>query len=193
MTRSDDRDEDAAIGSGPKTVHAGLALALCSLLLVAGAQAQPVGAPDRLSERKASAVSRACRWLASQQSPDGSLTSPGQHLNVNVWETALSLVALLRCDPSAYGGVIAKGFEFLDANWIEAGGLPESVVRDQPVQIACVETTAPRCARMRRRQARSAEKLRDSSSRYRNRWRLEGRLPEAGWCSRTGRLESSRP
>ena len=125
------------------TVRAGLAFVLCALLVAGGAQAQPIGAPDRQSERKASAVSRACRWLASQQSPDGSLTSPGQHLNVNVWETALSLVALLRCDPSVYGGVIAKGFEFLDANWIEAGGLPESVVRRfSPFKSHCVETTS---------------------------------------------------
>ena len=97
------------------TVHFGLALALCLLFVAASAPAQPIDAHARLSERKASAVSRGCRWLASQPSPDGSLTFPGQHLNVNVWETALALVALLRCDASAYGGVIARGFAFLDS------------------------------------------------------------------------------
>jgi squalene cyclase len=122
---------------------AGLALVLCSLLVAAGAQAQPTDAQDRPSEKKASAVSRACRWLASQQFPDGSLASPGQVLNVNVWETALALVALLRCDASLYGGVIAKGFAFLDANWIEAGGLPESVSRRfSPFKSHCIETTS---------------------------------------------------
>jgi squalene cyclase len=125
------------------TLRAGLTVALCLLLVAASAHAQPIDAQNRLSQGKASAVSRACQWLASQQSPDGSLTFPGQHLNVNVWETALALVALLRCDRSAYGGVIAKGFEFLDANWIEAGGLPEAVARRfSPFKSHCIETTS---------------------------------------------------
>ena len=137
-------------------LRVGLALALCSLL-VAGC------AHDRLIEKKAAAVSRACRWLASQQFPDGSLASPGQNLNVNVWETALSLVALLRCDRSAYAGVIAKGFEFLDANWIEAGGLPESVGRRfSPFKSHCVETTSTALRAYAAAGKRAqAEKLRD--------------------------------
>jgi len=114
---------------GEREGHPGLALVLCPLLVTGCAHARLNDAHDRLIEKKAAAVSRGCRWLASRQSPDGSLTAPGQHLNVNVWETALALVALLRCDGAAYGGVIAKGFEFLDANWIEAGGLPEAVAR----------------------------------------------------------------
>jgi hypothetical protein len=165
MGRSDDRFQGAVIGERPTlsltaerlrfrvpgrrklrgttTLRTGLALALCVLLVAACTPVQPIAAADRLSESKASAVSRACRWLASQQSPDGSLASPGQSLNVNVWETSLALVALLRCDPPMYGDVIAKGFEFLDANWIEAGGLPESVARRfSPFKSHCVETTS---------------------------------------------------
>lgn len=119
-----------------------MAVAL-SVLCATCALAQAVHAHDRWGEKKASAVSRACRWLASQQSPDGSFTFPGHNLNVNVWETALSLVALLRCDASAYRGPIARGFEFLDANWIEPGGLPEAVVRRLgPYKSHCVETTS---------------------------------------------------
>ena len=115
----------------------------CALLVAGCAHARLDDARDRLIERKAAAVSRGCRWLASQQSPDGSLTAPGQNLNVNVWETSLALVALLRCDGAAYGGVIAKGFEFLDANWIEEGGLPEAVARRfSPFKSHCIETTS---------------------------------------------------
>lgn len=120
-----------------------MALVLCTLLVTGCAHARLNDAHDRLIEKKAAAVSRGCRWLASRQSPDGSLTAPGQHLNVNVWETALASVALLRCDGAAYGGVIAKGFEFLDANWIEAGGLPEAVARRfSPFKSHCIETTS---------------------------------------------------
>ena len=145
------------------TGRAGLAFVLCSLLVATCADAQPIGAPDRLIEKKASAVSRACRWLASQQSPDGSLTLPGQHLNVNVWETALALVALLRCERTGYGGVIDKGFAFLDANWIEAGGLPEAVARRfSPFKSHCIETTSTALRAYAAAGKRAqAEKLRD--------------------------------
>src|SRR5260370_5608153 len=73
----------------------------------------------------AAAMSRACRCLASQQQPSGAIALGGRVLNPNVWETANALIALMRCDPSTYRAVIAKGFAFLDANWINKGGLPE--------------------------------------------------------------------
>lgn len=120
-----------------------VALGLCALFIAGCAHAQVDAARDPLVERKAAAVTRACGWLGSQQSPDGSLTSPGQNLNVNVWETSLALVALLRCDRGPYDGVIARGFAFLDANWIEAGGLPEAVARRfSPFKSHCIETTS---------------------------------------------------
>ena len=144
------------------------ALALCALLVSGCAQHRPpdVAGPivttpvtppaapappspaavpevDRHLAQKTAAVARACRWLAGQQLPDGSVAAPGKVLNVNVWETSVALVALLRCDPAAYAPVIARGFEFLDANWIEAGGLPESVSRRfSPYKSHCVETTS---------------------------------------------------
>ncbi len=87
-------------------------------------------------------MSRGCRWLASQQQPNGSIALHGTILNPNVWETANALIALMRCDPAAYRAAIAKGFEFLDANWIDTGGLPESVDRRLgPYKSHCVETT----------------------------------------------------
>jgi hypothetical protein len=89
------------------------------------------------------AMSRACRWLASQQQPSGAIALGGRVLNPNVWETANALIALMRCDPSTYRTVIAKGFAFLDANWIDKGGLPESVDRRLgPHKSHCVETTS---------------------------------------------------
>lgn len=88
------------------------------------------------------AASRACRWLAAQQQPNGAIALRGRALNPNVWETANALVALLRCDAQAHRAVLAKGFAFLDANWIETGGLPESVDRRfSPHKSHCVETT----------------------------------------------------
>jgi prenyltransferase beta subunit len=111
-----------------------LALALSCLVLVTCGAARP---PDRPA-----AMSRACRWLASRQQPDGEIALHGRVLNPNVWETANALIALMRCDAAGYRAVIAKGFAFLDANWIEGGGLPESVARRLgPHKSHCVETT----------------------------------------------------
>jgi squalene cyclase len=88
-------------------------------------------------------MTRGCRWLASQQQPDGAIALRGTTLNPNVWETANALLALLRCDASGHRAVIDRGFQFLDANWIEAGGLPESIDRRfGPHKSHCVETTA---------------------------------------------------
>jgi hypothetical protein len=111
-----------------------LALALACLVLASCGAA-------RASDRPA-ATSRACRWLASQQQPNGAIALHGRALDPNVWETANALIALMRCDATGYRGVIAKGFEFLDANWIDGGGLPESVSRRLgPYKSHCVETT----------------------------------------------------
>ena len=132
------------------------ALALCALL-VAGCAGEP------RADRSAQALSRACQWLASQQLPDGSIALAGRTLNPNVWETANALVALLRCDVSTHAKTIARGFEFLDANWIETGGLPESVNRRfSPFKSHCVETTgtAIRAYAAAGKRAQ-AEKLRD--------------------------------
>jgi len=112
-----------------------VALALSCLILASGGA---TWSPDRQA-----ATARACRWLASQQQANGAIAFRGRLLNPNVWETANALVALIRCDATAYRKVIAKGFEFLDANWMEAGGLPESVDRRfSPHKGHCVETTA---------------------------------------------------
>jgi prenyltransferase beta subunit len=120
----------------PMSIRAGLALVLCCVLVAGWASVPPAA-------KTSAALTRACQWLASQQDADGSIALRGKALNPNVWETANALVALLRCDASAYRAVIDKGFQFLDANWIEAGGLPES--RDRrlgPHKSHCVETTA---------------------------------------------------
>jgi len=111
-----------------------IGLALLGLLVATGVAG---AAPDP------KAAAQACRWLAAQQQPNGAIAFRGQMLNPNVWETANALVALLHCDASGHRAVIAKGFAFLDANWIEAGGLPESVDRRLgPHKSHCVETTA---------------------------------------------------
>jgi Squalene-hopene cyclase C-terminal domain/Prenyltransferase and squalene oxidase repeat len=105
----------------------------CLALAVGGAA--PL--PDRPT-----AMARGCRWLASQQQPSGAIAMRGKMLNPNVWETANALIALIRCDATGYRQVIAKGFDFLDANWIEGGGLPESADRRLgPYKSHCVETT----------------------------------------------------
>jgi squalene cyclase len=110
---------------------------MVACVLVAGC------ASDRLAAKTSVAMTRGCQWLASQQQPDGSIAFESQTLNPNVWETANALIALLRCDGSGYRVVIDGGFRFLDANWIEAGGLPESVARRLgPNKSHCVETTA---------------------------------------------------
>lgn len=113
-----------------------LALAMF-LVLAAGCSNDPLAA------KTSAAMTRACQWLASQQQPDGSITLRGKMLNPNVWETANALIALLRCDAAGYRAVIDKGLGLLDANWIEAGGLPESADRRLgPYKSHCVETTA---------------------------------------------------
>jgi squalene cyclase len=69
----------------------------------------------------------------------------------------------MRCDASGYRGAIDKGFQFLDANWIEGGGLPESVGRRfSAFKSHCVETTgtAIRAYAAAGRHAQ-AERLRD--------------------------------
>ena len=149
-------------------VRAGLALALSCALLASG-----VG--DALAATKGTALSQACRWLASRQHPDGSISLRGLALNPNVWETANALIALLRCGSSAYGTVIDKGFKFLDANWIEKGGLPESVDRRLgPFKSHCVETTgtAVRAYAAAGKRAQ-AEKLRD--------FLFSVQEPDGGW------------
>jgi squalene cyclase len=117
-------------------IRAGLVLVV-SFVIVVGCS------NDRLAAKTSAARTRACQWLASQQQPDGAIALRGKTLNPNVWETANALIALLRCDASGYRAVIDKGFQFLDANWIEAGGLPESIDRRfGPYKSHCVETTA---------------------------------------------------
>jgi squalene cyclase len=111
-----------------------LVLALSCLVLIGGGAA--------LAADRQSATGRACAWLAAQQQPSGAIALRGRVLNPSVWETANALIALMRCDAKAYREVIAKGFAFLDANWIETGGLPESVDRRLgPHKSHCVETT----------------------------------------------------
>lgn len=111
-----------------------IGLALFGLVL-ASCGAVPAPSPG-------AAAARACRWLASQQQGNGAIALRGRVLNPNVWETANALIALMRCDAKTYRATIARGFAFLDANWIEAGGLPESVDRrNGPYKSHCVETT----------------------------------------------------
>ena len=126
-----------------RTMNIRVGLALFCLLLASGAAAQP---PD---PRRA-ATSRACQWLASQQQPNGAISLRGQILNPNVWETANTLIALMRCDASAYRAVIAKGFEFLDANWIGAVGCPNPLTGASARSIHCVGRTARPSAPTRR-------------------------------------------
>jgi squalene cyclase len=95
-----------------------------------------------LADDRQSAASRACRWLASQQQPDGAIALRGRILNPNMWETANALIALIHFDAKNYQDVIAKGFAFLDANWVDSGGLPESADRLRgPNKSHCIETT----------------------------------------------------
>jgi squalene cyclase len=116
-------------------IRAGLALVV-ACLLVAGCSSDP-------RAKASAALTRACQWLVSHQQPNGSITLRGKILNPNVWETANALVGLLHCEASAYRVAIDKGFQFLDANWIETGGLPESIDRRfGPYKSHCVETTA---------------------------------------------------
>ena len=149
----------------PRFLRVVLALS-CLILAVSGA----TRAPDRQA-----AAARACRWLASQQQPNGAIGLRGRLLNPVVWETANALIALMRCDARGYRAVIAKGFEFLDANWIEAGGLPESVDRRLgPHKSHCVETTgtALRAYTMAGKQAQ-AEALR--------KFLFSVQEPDGGW------------
>jgi squalene cyclase len=150
------------------TAPIGLALALACVLLAGCAGAPPAA-------KQAAAMARGCHWLVSQQRPDGSIALPGKALNPNVWETANALIALIRCDPAAHRAAIDKGFQFLDANWIEGGGLPESVGRRfSPYKSHCVETTgiAIRAYAAAGRHAQ-AEKLRD--------FLFSVQEPDGGW------------
>ena len=138
--QGDERAADVAYCAVVKTRgprHTRIArVALASTCLVL-ASCGAAGAPDRTA-----AASRACRWLATQQRPNGAIALHGTQLDPNVWETANALIALMRCDATAYRAAIAKGFEFLDGNWIDTGGLPESVNRRLgPHKSHCVETT----------------------------------------------------
>ena len=149
----------------PMTVRSALALS-CLILASCGA----TRAPDHQA-----AAARACRWLASQQQDNGAIGLRGRILNPVVWETANALIALMRCDARGYRAPIAKGFAFLDANWIEAGGLPESVDRRLgPHKSHCVETTgtALRAYAMAGKQAQ-AETLR--------KFLFSVQEPDGGW------------
>jgi squalene cyclase len=146
---------------------------LCAGLLTALVFLVVVGC--QRGDKRAEALARACGWLASQQHADGSIAIAGPQLNPNVWETANALIALLRCDASKYAQTIARGFAFLDANWIEGGGLPESVARRfSPHKSHCVETTgtAVRAYVAAGRHAQ-AEKLRD--------FLFSVQEPDGGW------------
>jgi prenyltransferase beta subunit len=118
-------------------VRVGLALGLTVCLLFVGYAADP------LAYEKTIALSRACSWLARQQRPDGSISFRSPRLNPNVWETANALIALLRCGSSVDQTAIDNGFRFLDTNWTQEGGLPESSWRlSSPGKGYCVETTS---------------------------------------------------
>lgn len=109
--------------------------AIICLLLIVTLRA----APENDSR---AAASRACQWLASQQQPNGAIAFRGRILNPNVWETANALIALIKFDPKQYQDIITKGFAFLDASWVDTGGLPESADRLLgPNKSHCVETT----------------------------------------------------
>src|SRR5437763_3486389 len=108
--------------------------AVCLLLIVTLR-----AAPENDSR---SAASRGCQRLASLQQPNGAISFRGRILNPNVCETANALIALMKFDPKQYQDVITKGFAFLDANWVDTGGLPESADRlIGPNKSHCVETT----------------------------------------------------
>jgi hypothetical protein len=143
-------------GGRSMSIRSGAALALCAILAVACAR-------DSLGDKTPEALSRACRWLASQQQPSGAIVLAGKVLNPDVWETANALIALMRCDATTYRAAIARGFEFLDANWIDTGGLPESVARRlSPHKSHCVETTGTALrAYVAAGKREQAEKLRD--------------------------------
>lgn len=150
-------------------VRVGLALALVAGLLWVSCSRNP------LADEKAAALSRACRWLANQQGSDGSLSEPSKRTNFDVWETTHALIALLRCGSVVDRAVINKAFEFLDANWIDQGGLPESQGRRfSPFKSHCVETTSMAihayAAAGKRTQA---EKLRD--------FLFSVQEPDGGW------------
>ena len=117
-------------------IRLGLALALLACLLCA------IYPRHTLADETAAAVSRACRWLASQQRQDGSISWRSPRLDPNVWETANALIALLQCGSTVDRAVINQGFAFLDANWTEEGGLPESSGRRLSHLGYCVETTS---------------------------------------------------
>ncbi len=141
MTRSDSTRAAVVIArpvAPPTRRHAaaGLLLAMACVLLTGCVMDPP-------AKKTSAATTRACQWLASQQQGNGAIALAGTMLNPNVWETANALLALIRCDASRYRAVIDKGFQFLDANWIEGGGLPESETRRLgPHKSHCVETTA---------------------------------------------------
>src|SRR5437763_14460485 len=73
-----------------------------------------------------SAASRGCQWLASQQQSNGAISFRGRILHPNVWESANALIALMKFYPKQYRDVLTKGVAFLDANWADSGGPPES-------------------------------------------------------------------
>lgn len=110
-------------------------LVLTALLLVGCFRSSP-------ADEKVIAVSRACRWLANQQGSDGSISFRSPRLHPNVWETANALISLLQCGATVDRAVIDRGFEFLDANWTQEGGLPESSGRRLSRLGYCVETTS---------------------------------------------------
>jgi len=111
-------------------------LALLSCLFLSSYPRHP------LADEQMAAVSRACQWLVAQQRQDGSISLRSPRLNPNVWETANALIALLQCGSTVDRAVINKGFAFLDANWTEEGGLPESSGRRLSHLGYCVETTS---------------------------------------------------
>lgn len=114
------------------------------------------------ADKEAQAVAGACRWLASQQAQDGSIAFRSRLLYFNVWDTANALIALLRCGAAVDSATIDRGFEFLDANWTQEGGLPESSRRRLSHQGYCVETTSTGLRAYAAAGKRSrAEKLRD--------------------------------
>ena len=150
-------------------IRLGLVLTLVTGLLWVSCSRNP------LANETGTAVARACRWLANQQGSDGAISEPTKLLNFDVWETANALTALLRCGTAVDQAVINKGFEFLDANWIDQGGLPESSGRRiSPFKSHCVETTSTAMrAYVAGRKRAQAEKLRD--------FLFSVQEPDGGW------------